>query len=66
LAGADHNEHSSKNDAIDTLVEKIVDLTPPQLEKVNNYIDKMIQVDDFSSPVLSKQEKQTLSKMFKI
>ncbi|OEF23152.1 hypothetical protein [Vibrio rumoiensis] len=60
------NQSYSKGIDFDSLVEKIVELTPIQLEKLNHFIDDMLQIDDFSSPILSEQEKQTLSKMLKI
>ena len=51
---------------LDTIIERMVDMTPKQLAKVQQFLDEMEAVHDFSSPVLTEQEKLTLAKMFQV
>ncbi|WP_105902015.1 hypothetical protein [Vibrio gangliei] len=56
----DHSEQ------LEQLIDHLVDLEPKQLKKVQVFIDDMVAEQDFSSPVLTEQEKLTLEKMFQL
>ncbi|HCH00399.1 MAG TPA: hypothetical protein DEV85_00720 [Vibrio sp.] len=56
----------SASDQLDKIIERIVDMNPKQLAKVQQFLDEMAAVHDFSSPVLTEQEKMTLAKIFQV
>ncbi|MFH0256794.1 hypothetical protein ACGRL8_07005 [Vibrio rumoiensis] len=56
----------SASEQLDNIIERMVDMNPKQLTKVQQFLDDMEAVYDYSSPVLTEQEKLTLAKMFQI
>ena len=59
------NEQSTP-EQLDNIIERMVDMNPKQLAKVQQFLDEMEAIHDFSSPVLTEQEKVTLAKMFQV
>lgn len=59
------NEQSTP-EQLDNIIERMVDMSPKQLAKVQQFLDEMEAIHDFSSPVLTEQEKVTLAKMFQV
>lgn len=57
---------SATTDQLDHLIEHLVEMDQSQLSKVQMFINDMAAEQDFSSPVLTDQEKRTLAKMFQI
>lgn len=51
---------------LEHIIDRLVEMTPNQLTKVEQFLNDMDAVHDFSSPVLTDQEKCTLAKMFQI
>lgn len=61
-----HETQDSAPKQLDNIIERIVDMSPKQLTKVQQFLDEMEAVHDFSSPVLTEQEKLTLAKIFQV
>ncbi|TVO39372.1 hypothetical protein [Vibrio algivorus] len=59
-------QDSASEQQLDNIIERIVDMSPNQLTKVQQFLDEMEAVHDFSSPVLTEQEKLTLAKIFQV
>ncbi|GLT14492.1 hypothetical protein [Vibrio algivorus] len=59
-------QDSASEQQLDNIIERIVDMSPKQLTKVQQFLDEMEAVHDFSSPVLTEQEKLTLAKIFQV
>lgn len=59
-------EPESSTEQLDNIIERMVEMTPSQLSKIQHFINDMDATHDFSSPVLTEQEKLTLAKMFQV
>ncbi|MGV3001627.1 hypothetical protein [Vibrio sp. E150_018] len=57
---------NSASDQFDNIIERMVEMTPKQLTKIQQLLDEMEAIHDFSSPILTEQEKLTLAKIFQI
>ncbi|MFV0574034.1 MAG: hypothetical protein ACK5NC_01210 [Vibrio sp.] len=54
------------NTQLDDLIEQLIDMSPQELNRIQQYIQEMQHMTDFSTPVLSEQEKQRLAKLLKL